>query len=134
MSRSGYNDDIDPWQLIMWRGQVASAIRGSRGQKFFREMAAALDAMTDKALIAHALVKDGEHCALGVLGEARGISIADLDPEDAETVAAKFDIATCLAQETVYMNDEAMWTAETPAERWVRVRAWVGKQIKAAAP
>lgn len=30
MSRSGYNDDIDNWQMIKWRGQVASAVRGKR--------------------------------------------------------------------------------------------------------
>lgn len=25
MSRSGYSDDVENWQLIRWRGQVASA-------------------------------------------------------------------------------------------------------------
>jgi hypothetical protein len=37
MSRSGYSDDYgddEPWQLIMWRGAVASAFRGRRGQPF----------------------------------------------------------------------------------------------------
>lgn len=33
MSRSGYTDDCDGWQLIMYRGAVASAIRGARGQR-----------------------------------------------------------------------------------------------------
>jgi hypothetical protein len=28
MSRSGYSDDLDPRDLAMWRGQVASIIRG----------------------------------------------------------------------------------------------------------
>ena len=35
MSRSGYIDDMDDtWQFIKWRGQVASAIRGARGQGY----------------------------------------------------------------------------------------------------
>lgn len=55
MSRSGYNDDIDNWALIKWRGQVASAIRGKRGQKMLRDLLAALDAMPEKSLIVHEL-------------------------------------------------------------------------------
>lgn len=56
MSRSGYSDDIDNWDLIKWRGQVASAIRGKRGQLFLRELLAALDALPN----AHQLVQEIE--------------------------------------------------------------------------
>lgn len=42
MSRSGYSEELDQWDLIRWRGQVASAIRGKRGQAFLRAMLAAL--------------------------------------------------------------------------------------------
>lgn len=52
MSRSGYSDDLDSWSMIRWRGAVTSATRGARGQAFFREMLAALDAMPEKKLIA----------------------------------------------------------------------------------
>jgi hypothetical protein len=45
MSRSGYSDDLDPLALGRWRGRVASAMRGKRGQAFLREMLAAMDAM-----------------------------------------------------------------------------------------
>jgi hypothetical protein len=45
MSRSGYSDDHSEWDLIRWRGAVASAIRGKRGQAFLRELLVALDAM-----------------------------------------------------------------------------------------
>jgi len=41
MSRSGYSDDCEGSELAMWRGQVASAKRGKRGQRFFRELVAA---------------------------------------------------------------------------------------------
>ena len=53
MSRSGYTDDLDD-DLAMgrWRGMVASATRGRRGQKLLTDLLAALDAMPEKALVA----------------------------------------------------------------------------------
>ena len=53
MSRSGYGDECtDDWALIRYCGDVASALRGRRGQAFLREFAEALDAMSEKKLIA----------------------------------------------------------------------------------
>ncbi len=136
MSRSGYIDDCDNnWAHICWRGAVASAIKGKRGQTFFKELLAALDAMPEKRLIADELVADGEFCTLGVLGAARGIDMTELDPEDPDAVAGQFNIAAALAQEVVYMNDEygSYWGNETPEERWKRMREWIASQIKEAA-
>lgn len=71
MSRSGYSDDCDnTWQWIQWRGRVASAMRGKRGQAFLQEMLEAMAALPMRRLIA----------------------------EDYETIAAKFNIPTVLAQ------------------------------------
>ena len=43
MSRSEYSEDCDSnWLMIQWRGAVASAIRGQRGQTFLYEMLHAL--------------------------------------------------------------------------------------------
>lgn len=139
MSRSGYSDDGD--NLAMWRGMVASATRGKRGQQFFRDLLAALDAMPKKRLIAHELQQaDGEVCAIGALGAARGVDMAKIDPECPEQVAPLFNIAECLAQEVVYMNDERFdyhWDRQThtrieytPEERWGNMRAWVAEQIR----
>lgn len=91
MSRSGYDDNIDQWNLIRWRGAVASAIRGKRGQAFLREMLAALDALPERKLIARKLESRGEVCAIGAIGKARGVDMSNIDPEDHDTVAAKFD-------------------------------------------
>ena len=130
MSRSGYIDDIDNWELIKWRGQVASAIRGKRGQALLMELAAAMDAMPKKELIANELeTESGEHCALGVVGAARGIEMQDIDPDDPKGVADKFNIAHQLAAEIAYINDDSF--RETPDHRWSRVREWVREQIKA---
>jgi hypothetical protein len=133
MSRSQYNDDIDNWQLIKWRGMVASSIRGKRGQKFLSDLLVSLDAMPDKRLIANDLEADGDVCAIGSLGKARGLNMTAIDPEDPPQVAAAFNIAECLAQEVVYENDEGAWMKETPEERWKRMRKWVASKIKATA-
>lgn len=132
MSRSGYSDDIDDkWQWIMYRGRVSSARRGKRGQAFFRDLAAAMDAMPDRALIADDLqTSSGSVCALGALGASRGLNMSSIDPEDSETVAGTFNIAEVLAREVVHMNDEGTWnSAESPRARWERMRVWVGNQI-----
>lgn len=135
MSRSGYTDD--PENLAVWRGRVASATRGKRGQAFFRALIAALDAMPEKRLIVGELEAGGEVCAIGALGRARGIDMTNIDPECPEQVAPLFNIAECLAQEVVYMNDE-YWdyhyvgntrTEYTPEERWQKMRRWVAEQI-----
>ena len=132
MSRSGYGDGADDnWSMIKWRGQVASAIRGRRGQVFLRDMLAALDAMTVKRLIRDDLVHEGDVCALGAVGIARHIDMSEIDPHDCDTVANKFGIATPLACEIMYMNDEqSRYRRDTPEERWERMRSWVASLIR----
>jgi len=135
MSRSNYSDDCEnQWGWIRWRGQVASAIRGKRGQALLRETLAALDAMPDKTLITDELVANGEFCTLGVIGQARGIPIADIDPEETEVVAKLFDVAEPLVREIVYENDECGAWHETPKHRWARMRQWVAGNIKEVTP
>jgi hypothetical protein len=151
MSRSGYTDDCDDrWSWICWRGAVKSAIRGKRGQAFLRETLAALDAMPERKLIRHDLIKlprpverwdqqgiwfwDIETelesvCTLGAVGRARNIDMSEVDPEDHDSVAALFGIPHTLACEIMYMNDEAWWRA-TPEELWSKMREWVANEIR----
>lgn len=130
MSRSGYSDDCDDqWGLIRWRGAVASATKGRRGQQLLKDLLVALDEMPEKKLITDSLIeKDGAVCALGALGKKRGIDMSGIDPENYDKVANTFGIASPLAQEIMYMNDEA-WYCDTPEERFNRMRAWVSRQI-----
>lgn len=132
MSRSGYSDDLDPWNLIRWRGQVASAIRGKRGQRLLVDLVKAMDAMPEKRLIRDELIiETGDVCALGAVGVGRGVLMWDMKPDDPQSVAAAFDVADCLAQEVTYVNDEAgPWKGETPEERFQRVRAWALANIR----
>lgn len=149
MSRSGYYEDSDDqWRAIMWRGTVKSAIRGKRGQTFLREMLAALDALPEKMLVDSELEANGQVCAIGSVGRARGIDMSKIDPEDYDAVARTFGIASPLAQEIVYMNDEYWdWSTDdkgqfrrddagemikiTPEERFTKMRSWIERNIKA---
>ncbi|CAN7339587.1 hypothetical protein LJR074_001927 [Acidovorax sp. LjRoot74] len=165
MSRSGYTDDYgddDPLAMGRWRAAVNSAINGKRGQAALRETLAALDAMPEKVLIGESLVTaDGEFCTLGVLGAARGLDMAAVDPEDWDAVAGMFDLAPAMVREIVYENDEMIDTynwawieicgpmrrweshrrnvrvdidpAVVGRRRWQRMRDWVAASIKPAA-
>lgn len=133
MSRHGYSEDgwddaESQWRSIRWSGQVASAIRGKRGQAFFVALVEALDAMPEKKLIAGDLEKEGAVCALGCLGRHRGIDMSKLDSENHDALGETFNIAHQLAAEVMYVNDEA-W-AKSDEERWARVRAWALRQIR----
>lgn len=143
MSRSGYTEDCDGWQLIRWRGMVASAIRGKRGQLFLLEMLASLDALPAKRLVANelegpdlvpcshwGLFEAESVCAIGAVGKRRGVDMTKLDPEDYNTVAGTFGIAEPMAQEIVWLNDEAGYYKETPEARFARMRAWIISQIR----
>lgn len=135
MSRSGYCDDYEG--IGLWRGAVASAIRGKRGQNFLRELLATLDAMPEKRLLAVTINTGKGCCTLGSVTKARGVDTNDLDERiDAgddwgigEELAERLGIASAMAQEIVYMNDEAAWNNETPEQRYSRMREWVEAQI-----
>lgn len=132
MSRSGYSDDLDPLDLGRWRGQVKSAIRGKRGQQFFRELIVALDAMPEKKLVRGDLEDEsGCVCALGALGKHRSVPLDLLDTYDYDQLGQTFDIAHQLAQEVMFENDEGTWQRETPEERWQRMRDWAAKHLRA---
>jgi hypothetical protein len=131
MSRSGYCDDgdDDQWAMIRWRGAVASAIRGKKGQEFLKELLAALDGMEQKRLITDDLEADGAVCTLGAVGKKRGLPMDATDPEDHEAVARLFSIPHSLACEIMFANDE--WSRlETPEARWTRMRNYVASLIK----
>lgn len=131
MSRSGYTDECERWDLIRWRGAVTSAIRGNRGQAFLLELIIALDSLPDKALIVEELEKDGEVCALGSVGKLRGMDMSKIDPEDREQVANAFGIAEAMAAEIMYENDEY---GNTPELRWSRMRKWAESHLTETQP
>jgi hypothetical protein len=137
MSRSGYSDDGCDGTLGLYRQAVDRAIAGKRGQAFLREMAAALDAMPVKELVPDVIVQDGHACAIGAVALARRLDVSDLDVSDQHEIAARFGIARSLAAEIAYENDECgeryrdgKYVAETPAERWTRMRAWVAECLR----
>lgn len=134
MSRSGYTEDCDDqWQFIRWRGVVASAMRGKRGQAFLKEMLAAMDALPERKLVRDALEAGDAVCAIGSVGKARAIDMSGIDPDDHERIAAAFGITTPLAQEIMWMNDDGFYR-ETPEERFASMRKWIDSHIRKPPP
>ncbi len=131
MSRSGYSEDCDGWELIRWRGAVASAIRGKRGQSFLREMLTALEALPQKRLIAEQLEEGGEVCAIGSVGKLRGLDMSRLDPEYSDHIAKVFGVSEALVKEIESINDgDFCWRGDmTPEKRFDTVRKWVVTQL-----
>ena len=139
MSRSSYTDDCSNWDIIKWRGMVASAIRGKRGQAFLQRLGFLMDKMPIKGLIKEAVVDDeGCCCALGVVG-IKTIPLEQFwremdpmeDPEwSAEMMGRIFNISEVLVREIQYINDDRGPHDESPAQRWERVRNWVEENIK----
>lgn len=122
MSRGGYSDECE--HIELYRAAVDRATFGARGQRFLHRLRDALDAMPVKRLITDEIAtRDGEVCALGAVEP-----VTTIDPEDTIAIARHFDIAPALAAEIVYENDEVAHR-ETPEARWVRMRAWVQRQI-----
>lgn len=145
MNRSGYVDDGgDDLALGRWRAQVASAIRGKRGQRFIRDLITALDAMPEKKLIEGAFQTDGGCCAAGAVGRLRGVDMSGLNPpeDDLEYYDAKewnipaaevLDVAVPLIAEVEWVNDEGYsWRGDDDGDeaRWKRVRDWATRQLK----
>lgn len=139
MGRHGYVDDCDQtWDWVRWRGAVASAIRGKRGQAFLKELLDSLDAMPVKRLIAKDLVTtEGEVCAIGSVVVNRGLNVAELPVSCYETIAEKLGINSKLVQEIEYINDETNYYVEnneyfkmTPEKRFEHVREWVIENLR----
>ena len=128
MSRSGYTDDCE--NLELYRATVERAIKGKRGQAFLRELAAAMDAMPDKVLIAQDLIDEaGDVCAIGSVCKARGLDVRGVDPECPSTVGRLVGISRSMAAEIEYLNDEDGPGGETPEQRWTRIRKWVDRHL-----
>ena len=145
MSRSGYTDGHDPWDMIRYRGAVASAIRGNRGQAFLRELETALLELPKKELIVGEFADEatGDVCLLGSVAvrrkEQNGMSREDAlravqreysnncPPDE---IAPLVGIATALAAEAMYENDEATYRVENAEQRYRRCLNWVRSNIK----
>lgn len=132
MSRSGYGEgDSDSNFCYLWESIVKRSINGRRGQAFLRELAKAMDEMPVKRLILDDLVTPaGECCTIGVVCKARGVDTSEVDVGDRDEVGGLVGISGVMAAEIEYYNDEVGPPDETPEQRWVRMRHWVGQRMK----
>jgi hypothetical protein len=127
MSRHGYiegepSSKEEQWSLICWQGAIKSALRGKRGRAFLIELKNALDAMSEKKLIAGELVStDGKVCALGSVYKARGLDVNEVSINDYEAIAKKLGIAESMAREIMYQNDGLFSWKQTDINKYVRL-------------
>ena len=151
MDRAGYTEDFDDedgaLRLGRWRGCVASATRGKRGQKFLKLALKALDQMQDKRLAANTfgVGEGGCMCLMSSIATETGRAavLSDVaraghvdewgycdDPVYAHGLLADaFDSASPLSQELVHLNDEGP-RHETPHQRWQRMRRTISQMVK----
>ena len=126
------DDDYDysnPWPRICYAGALASATRGKKGQAFFKELLAALDAMPVKKLITSELQCPDGSCALGVFGKSRGLDMSKFEPDDYYMISRRLKVNEKIIDNVAWMNDE-MYGRQTPEERFVKMREWVMSKIK----
>ena len=144
-------DELRSWAFS---GNIKRAIAGKKGQKFLRELEAALLAMPAKRLVSGVLVHtketpaDGDVCALGSVAVARQMASGMTRTAAMEKVAKDFDgvneenysgweiqqetaallkICHPLAYAVIDRNDEC--SASTPEERYWKVLSWVQKKL-----
>ena len=143
MSRHGYTDDGENWSFICWRGQVASAIRGKRGQRLIKDLVTALEALPVKELASHDIINsEGCPCGLGAALQHRGIipkeikrvSVGSDDDYDYDYVSGvlseALDIAPQLAREIMFINDDD-WHSDD-AGRYRAVLSWAKDNLREA--
>ena len=150
MSRFGECDDWDNETILAagrWTARFNAVLRGKPAQPFFRELEAALLAMSDKRLIEGALVRDGQVCALGQLlahrkeqsGMSRKQALAAIEREfpwgdselDIATDAARITGMSVTFGELIqWMNDEDAGSGLTPERRWQAMLDWTQAQIR----
>ncbi len=152
MGRSGYSewddyDEASQWAMIRQSGARKAALRGKRGQAFLRRLAAALDAMPVKALIAIPEYPEGENadaagrlgspagavCVLGSLAAACGMKPHEIDATKHNDLAKMFDVAPTIVRDLEWENDQTYATGPDGAtedeRRWKCLRHWVDENI-----
>jgi hypothetical protein len=142
-----------------WDQAIKNALRGRRGQAVLGELREALLALPEPRLIEGSVVAEGQVCAIGALAahrlqkgpmtlgrplvtkdEAVVTSLADLEEqfgwrlEDSEVgtveLGQAMGLVRALAWEIAYQNDEeGPSSRETPEERYLRVLAWVEREL-----
>lgn len=115
-------------------GRLRSAVRGKRGQRFLRDMVAALDVMPVKELYDFG---GGRMSALDAVAAYRGADLSEArtainDAPNldrwADCASRELDIAPCLAGLAEYNGNDFI-SGQTPAQRWARAREWAVHHI-----
>jgi hypothetical protein len=139
MSRLYYSDNDYDQEIGVARGRRLSAIRSQRGQRFLRDLVAALDALPTPELHSGALEdsKTGCCCAFGAVRRLRGVESVKLwfHPEDEDitpdSLAEPFDVSPTLAWAVVQANEDMHEdnSEQGRRRRWAEVRDWAVRHL-----
>lgn len=145
MSRISYSDEEDyPGQFALWNGNVNRSLQGKRGRAALRFLRESLLALPEKRLIANAIARDGEVCAIGAvlvhrqpdpLLQAYELAYLEtIDDDEDTTEYAPMDFPQLVAWAIVSANDYT-FSHLTPELRYEKMLAWVearlaGKRIE----
>jgi hypothetical protein len=115
----------------LWFARFRRATQSKRGIARLKEIAAILDAMPQKRLIAEALTKEGDCCFVGAVCKAKNVEMTEGECDIFDTASAGKDagIPWTLAWEMAALNDEKLRNL-TPEDRWIAARAWVDDLLR----
>ena len=139
MSRIDYSDDEPyPGAFGLWRGNVNRSLQGKRGQSALRFLRESLLALPEQRLIANAIARDGEVCAIGAVlvhqqpdPLLRAYELAYLetiDEEEDTTEYAPMDFPRLVAWAVVEASDYT-FDYLTPEQRYEKMLAWVEARL-----
>lgn len=119
-------------QLALWQANLNRHLLGKKGQRYLRELKDALLALPEKRLIAGALAKNGEVCAIGALiVKRKQATLGELEgmEDDSADYAKSLGIPYLMAWAVVCEND---YTLEhcTPEGRYERLLNWVEARLR----
>lgn len=142
MTRLYYDDEPSPQEEGLIAGALRSAIRGKRGQRFLRDLIAALDALPSKELSAGALEDEqtGCCCAFGAVRRWRGAAAVPLwfDPMEEDLspshLAEPFNVSETLAWAVVAANESCFSGNAEPERRrrWEEVKRWALRHLESS--
>lgn len=143
MSRIEYSEDGESSQVNLWRGNVNRSLQGKKGQAALKFLRESLLALPEKRLIAHAIARDGEVCAIGAaivhevadpLSKAYLMAELETVDEDEDTTDyAPKDFPRMVAWAVVEANDFTFGTYSyktvTPEQRYELMLKWAEDRL-----
>ena len=133
----GSYDDWDELRAWANTNGLERSLKGKRGLQVLQDLEQALLALPAPRLIANAVSKDGEFCAVGAFARHKGVDLSrvdgyeheDCDIEETTKIGESAGMQKTLAWDLAYRNDEIYWN-KTPEERFTAILSWTREKIR----